>query len=474
MPLSNDPNLFETIVSNLSNGIYIIQDDCAVYLNKRFGEIFGYESVEPLLSCNMYDQVYPDRLTVDLFRSVHDQMLASGQTKAAWGQSAAQCDGTPIWVEVEAQLVTLDNRPAIMGMFHDRTDCKLIGEAMHVSQETLRLLLDAMEDRVYVVTDELKIVYANKKMKATLCGDINTELCYKVCRGLEAKCADCAVEQVFNSDKPMYKEFYNDLTHKWYSVIELAIRMPGINRPTKLAVARDITARKEDEQKIRALSHRLISALEDERKFLSRELHDDLGQQLNAIKMSIDTLAEDISDSTPEIEKRFNYVSGLVQDSIQAIRYLSTGLRPYDLEQRGLVNAIKDHCEKVSELHGLNIHFSAAGMSKLKLSSGIEINLFRVFQEAIHNIIKHAEARSVNVRLTVSHPNIRMIIDDDGKGFELPKNSLPHAETSRLGLVGMAERIDLLNGNLQVMPKLGKGTRIIAEIPIYCEHTTIC
>lgn len=465
MPLSSDPILFETIVSSLSNGIYVLQDDCAVYLNRRFGEIFGYEDVEPLLMCDMYETVYPDRLTVDFFRGVHDQMLASGQIKAAWGQSATKCDGTPIWLEVEAQSVSLNGRPAIMGMFHDFTECKLIGEAMFVSQETLRLLLDAMEDRVYVVTDDLKIVYANQKMKATLCGDINTELCYKVCRGLDSICVDCSAEKVFNSNQPMYKEFYNELTQKWYSVIELAIRMPGVNRPAKLAVARDITDRKKSEEQIRALSHRLLNAHEDERRHLSRELHDDLGQRLNAVKIGVDTLAEDMADFPPEIYVHVNNLSKVLQSSIESVRSICAGLRPASLEMSGLVEAIKKDCANLTAVHGLKIDLKSSGMKTVRLDSDAEINLYRVFQESLNNVVKHSGASKVTVSLIASYPIIRMRIEDNGKGFEAKARLVKNE--NKLGLVGMAERVDLMGGTFKMVSRPGEGTRIVVEIPCH-------
>ncbi|NTV50409.1 MAG: PAS domain S-box protein [Geobacteraceae bacterium] len=456
-------NLFASIVDSLSNGIYVLQDNRAVYLNQRFGEIFGYESLEPLLMCDMYETVYPDRLTVDFFRGVHDQMLANGQTKAAWGQASAKCDGTPIWLDVEAQTVMLNGRPAIMGMFHDFTECKLIGEAMFVSQETLRLLLDAMEDRVYVVTDDLKIVYANQKMMATLCGDINTELCHKVCRGLDSICVDCSAEEVFNSNKPMYKEFYNEITHKWYSVIELAIRMPGINRPAKLAVARDITDRKESEERIRALSHRLLNVHEDERKRLSRELHDDLGQRLNAVKIGVDTLAEDLENFPPEIYNHVSNLSKVLQSSIESVRSICSGLRPASLEMTGLVEAIKKDCANLTELHGLKIDLKSTGMKKINLDSDAEINLYRVFQESLNNIVKHAKASEVRISLIASHPIIRMRIEDNGKGFDILERKAKN--DNRLGLVGIAERVDLMGGTFKMASRPGEGTRIVVEIP---------
>lgn len=464
MPAAADPRLFETIVGNLSDGIYVVQDNKAIFLNERFGEIFGYSSVEDLLGRDLFATVYPDRQSVDLFRRLHDQVLAGNPPRIAWGQPSAKLDGSPFWIEVEARRIEVGGKPAIFGTFHDRTDCKLIGEAMHASQETLRLLLDAMEDRVYVVTDDYRIVYANRKMLAGVCGDIAVDPCYKVCRGLDERCEDCSTDKVFASDEPIHKEFYNERTKSWYSVIELAIRMPGIDRPTKLAVARDITVRKEAEQKIRALSHRLLTAQENERIHLSRELHDDLGQRMNAIKIGIDTLADDLAGSPGDLMARVTYISQLLQSSIEAVRHLAAGLRPTFLERLGLTGAIRNDCAKLSAAHGLRIDFKTAGMKEMKLENEVEINLYRVFQEALNNVVKHAGATEVGVRLIASHPIIRMRIEDNGGGFDVEEQAVKGG--GKLGLVGMAERMDLLNGTFEVISRPGGGTRIVVEVPI--------
>ena len=459
-------NLFTSIVLNLTDGIYVIQDGRAIFLNDRFGAIFGYPSVEGLIGLDMYDGVYPDRCSVDLFRHVHEQLLAGDRSSVSWGQPSARLDGSTFWIEVEARLIEVEGRPAIFGTFLDRTDCKLIGEAMHATQETLRLLLDAMEDRVYVVTDDYRIVYANRKMREGLLGDVDKDFCYTVCRGLESRCEDCCVDDgFFNSDRPQYKEFFNEVTKLWYSVIELPVRMPGIERRTKLAVARDITVRKEAENKVRALSRKLFSVQEDERKHLSRELHDDLGQRLNAAKIIVDVLAEDLSGAPGGIAGRMQHLSGVLNDSVQSIRHLCAGLRPSPLERLGLVDAIRNDCDTASVHHGVKVRFSAHGMEGALLAKETEITLYRVFQEALHNVVKHAGAKEVVVRLVASHPVVRMRITDNGQGFDA---SLAGAARGKggLGLVGMAERVELLNGTFQLVSRPGEGTRIAVEIPI--------
>jgi len=459
------PTMFESIVGNLSSGIYVLQGDNAVYLNQHFAEFFGLDEVGPLVGSNMYTEVYPDAASVELFRNIHEQMFAQQMDQTSWAQISARRDGTPFWLEVEARMIEVNGEPAILGVFKDQTECQLIAQAMAVSQETLRLLLDAMEDRVYVVTDDYKIVYANKKMRDHSLGDMEKDPCFRVCRGLEEECGDCSMDEVFTATEPMYKEFFNDITQKWYSVIELPIRMPGEDRPTKLAVARDITARWEAEKRIRGLSHRLMSVQEEERKRLSRELHDDLGQRLNAVKMGVAALSEDLEGSSGEITERVVSINTMLQGSIQSVRQLSAGLRPPALERYGLVRTIREHCQQLSKTSGLEIDFQSPGMKEVKLDNKTEIKLFRVVQEAINNVVKHARANKVTIRLIASYPTVRLRIEDDGQGFDIEKHYAASNGSMHLGLMGMAERVDLLGGSFNINSQPGQGTRITVELP---------
>lgn len=463
MPLSADSRMFEAMVGKFSAGLYVVQDGRAIFLNRHFGEIFGYHDLESLIGRSLFEDIYPDRQSVGLFRQIHERMLAENLPEVSWAQVAVRRDGTPFWLEIEARQIQIQGGPAILGIFKDQTECQLIAKAMLASQETLRMVLDAMEDRVYVVTDEYRVVYANRKMMESIVGDIKTDPCYRLCRGLEEACPDCSKDKVFTSDQPVYKEFFNERSQGWYSVVELAIRMPGIDRPTKLAVARDITSRKNAEQRNRALTHRLLSAQENERRHLSRDLHDDVGQRLNAVKIGLETLAEDLGRQDRDVLPRFGSLSQILQGCIESVRDLSAGLRPASLERLGLVETIRHHCRKISLVNGLRIDFKSAGMAGLKLDSDVEINLYRVVQEALHNVVKHAQASEVSIRLVSSFPNLRLRIEDDGRGFEI---SHLQTEGGHLGLVGMAERADLLNGRFEIRSRPGQGTCIVLEVPL--------
>jgi signal transduction histidine kinase len=254
------------------------------------------------------------------------------------------------------------------------------------------------------------------------------------------------------------------LTQLWYSVIELPVRMPGVDRPTKLAVARDITERKVAEEKIRALSHRLFSVQEDERKHLSRELHDDLGQRLNAAKIAVDLLARDLAGSPGDIASRLSQLSQVLKGSVESVRHLSAGLRPASLERLGLVGAIRNDCDQLAARQGFKVEFTHHGMDGVRLSHEAEINLYRVVQEALNNVVKHARATEVGIQLVASHPIVRMRIRDNGTGFDPAQRKAKKSQG--LGLVGMAERMDLLHGSFKIHSNPGMGTRITTEIPI--------
>ena len=332
---------------------------------------------------------------------------------------------------------------------------------------TLQLVLDAMLDSVFVITDDYKIIYGNQQMvqcaMARGIDDYSRYPCYQVTLGRDTPCDDCPNWEVFSNSEPVYRELYDKRFDAWFSVIELAIEIPDVHKRTKLVVARDITPWKKAEERIRALSHSLLRAQEAERNRLSRELHDDLGQQLNAIKLGLGMITEDLSSEEKDLRDRAKRLDEVLRTSIVSLRELASGLRPSALERRGLVRAIRTHCDDFSSSYGLAINFEATGMENLQLDDTLAINLFRIVQESLHNVIKHADASMVNIQLSTSFPFVSLVIEDDGKGFYPRKFLEGGRDDKHLGLVGMAERVDLLGGTFDIVSAPGEGTKIKVE-----------
>ena len=220
------------------------------------------------------------------------------------------------------------------------------------------------------------------------------------------------------------------------------------------------------EENIRTLSHEHIKAQEQERRKISRELHDSMAQEIAAIKVGLENLSMDLPGKP--VEELNPRISGLLQGlqkTLSSIRNLSYDLRPPDLEHFGLVQAIKLHCEEVTARTGLKIDFRAAGVKAAHLDYEAAINLYRIIQEGLTNVWRHAKAVNVNIRLVTSFPKIILRLEDDGQGFDVMEQEASTHGNKHLGLLGMRERVALLGGEMKIESQRKKGTKISIEIP---------
>ena len=231
----------------------------------------------------------------------------------------------------------------------------------------------------------------------------------------------------------------------------------------------------QSKEKMAALLREIITAEEEERKRIARELHDDTSQSLNLIMISLDSIIDRYSDCDP-FRNQLKQIREQCMAMLKGVHQLINDLRPPVLDDLGLESAIKWVLEKHLAERGIHYYIDTKGDSDgLKsrflgvLDYGkIELVLFRVIQEAIINVSKHAEARNVFVSLTFGDSSIEMEIEDDGEGFDLEQvlESAKKGTYIGLGLLGMEERIALLDGKLTVWSEPGKGTRIQVVVPI--------
>jgi PAS domain S-box-containing protein len=228
----------------------------------------------------------------------------------------------------------------------------------------------------------------------------------------------------------------------------------------------DITLRKEAEEKIHRLSHELIRAQENERQRISRELHDRVAQDLSTAKIVADQILHTQTEAAvPEVKREILKISSALQGVIHTVRNLAYDLRPPVLDDMGLVQTISQYCEEFSERTGLEIEFSCAGLEATELDSDTEINVYRLIQEGLNNIKKHAEARRAAVKLVRAFPNIILRIEDDGRGFDVHARRMASPNEKRMGLQSMEERVHLLQGKMEIQSRPMQGTKIIIRIP---------
>ena len=231
-----------------------------------------------------------------------------------------------------------------------------------------------------------------------------------------------------------------------------------------IQIARNITERKHAEDIVRNFSQKLIQAQERERQMISYELHDRIAQNLSILKIGYDTLFDGQSAISSELKGKMKEFSNLTEQSIIAVRDLSYDLRPPGLDEMGLVTEIEIYCEEFSEKTGLEIDFQSAGMQKLNLTADTKIHLYRLIQEGLNNIHKHADAGHVTIKLVGASPNIILRIEDDGKGFDVKARELALDNEKRMGLRSMKERVNLLQGQMTIQSRQMKGTKIFIKL----------
>jgi signal transduction histidine kinase len=229
-------------------------------------------------------------------------------------------------------------------------------------------------------------------------------------------------------------------------------------RLAEVFASRAAVAVEMSERVARDALRRVVAAQELERRRLSRELHDETGQTLTSVLLGLQTIAEapDSERASVEAER----LRELVAQTLKDVRRLAVELRPKALDDFGLVPALKRLGTGFSEQTGIRVEVESF-LGDDRLPSEIETALYRIVQESLTNVVKHARASSVSVLVTRKNGSVIAVIEDDGRGFD--------AEARRdegLGLVGMEERVALLNGRLQVESSEGAGTTIVAEVPL--------
>jgi signal transduction histidine kinase len=205
---------------------------------------------------------------------------------------------------------------------------------------------------------------------------------------------------------------------------------------------------------------RVVAAQELERTRLARELHDETGQALTSILLSLRTVEEAGGDEQ-ELHAAVAEVRELVRSTLQDVRQLAVELRPKVLDDFGLVAALERLTETFGEQTGMSVQFQQLLPTSDRLPPEVETALYRIVQESLTNIVKHARATNVSVVLARKSDSVSVVVEDDGVGFE------PHlVRDGGIGLVGMQERVALLGGRLAIESRPGAGTTFVAEVPL--------
>jgi PAS domain S-box-containing protein len=267
----------------------------------------------------------------------------------------------------------------------------------------------------------------------------------------------------------VYRILHRDGSIRWIHDRTFPVRDPAGDIVRMAGIAQDITAQKlaeedvenllrkvkETNDQLRRLSRQVVSSQEEERRRLSRELHDQTGQALTALKILLKSIEQDLPPGLETLQARLGEALSVADVTLDQIRNVARGLRPPGLEQVGLNATLEGHCREFARQTRLAIDYCGV---EVDVPDAVGICLYRVAQEALTNVVKHAEAHDVKVILRADSKDITLSIEDDGRG-------IARSQRSGLGLVGMRERLELLGGDLEVQRRETGGTRLRARIP---------
>jgi signal transduction histidine kinase len=218
------------------------------------------------------------------------------------------------------------------------------------------------------------------------------------------------------------------------------------------------------QRKLRQLTRQVISAHEEERKEISRELHDEVVQTLIGINVQLAALSKGATDGLDTLKEKIAATQKLVANSVNAVHDFARELRPAGLDDLGLIPALHAYCKTLADRKNIRIHITTIGGVEI-LDSDQKTALYRVAQEALTNIVRHARASQVRITISTAANAIQMEIGDDGKAFQVGK-TLSCNSSKRLGLLGMRERIEMVGGSLAITSAPERGTTVRATIPL--------
>jgi PAS domain S-box-containing protein len=430
-------------------------------------DVLGATSDAPLTRQQVLARVYPDDRAL-FAASATERTPENPNVQITYRMLAS--DGSVIWLEKTAHaFFDEDGRMVRMiGMISAITERKRAEETLRESEEKFRSVFRDAGVGMVIVSLEGRFLAANETFCDYL-GYTEKELLEKNIQSL-----------TFADDWPSFSQKLNQAVteggahkfekrclHKtgriiWTESTASLIRSRDGSPQYFVAGVLDLTKRKEAEEALSTVNRRLIEAQEQERTRIGRELHDDINQRLAMLAVELEQLQHNPSEVENRVRKLLNDTNEISND----VEALSHELHSSKLEYLGVVAGIRSWCKEFGERQNIEIDFRSDVATVLPFEIGI--CLFRVLQEALHNIVKHSGMKCVDVRLTEHSNQIHLRVSDSGKGFDVQSTM----QGKGLGLTSMRERVRLVNGTIAIESKPMGGTTIDVRVPLESQRAS--
>lgn len=347
---------------------------------------------------------------------------------------------------------------------------------MPISQMTLPEILinlfNHTNEKIFIFDRFGKVISMNQAAKQILKDDVfeemvagNKEAICKTCRGYttEDELRTCRSCYVMNASKDLDSfQVYLDTIGKGIIPYSASFQTIDEKNGIRVLMLRDLSNQIRTQEVLhqKLQVNQVMKAQEEERKRISRELHDSVAQEMLSLLVDIRVLK--YITSNEEVVEKVRQTEGTLMRLLEDIQHLSVELRPATLDDLGLKSAFRTHFKSVRENYGLIVHFTT-NIGTKRYEGEFETAVYRICQEAVLNALKYAEVDEVTVQLLERENHLSLQITDQGCGFLIDKID---AQGTGLGLYGMKERAELINGQLFIDSRVGKGTKVTLDVPI--------
>lgn len=473
--LLNTDLLFGQLWEISVDGMRLIDEDGIILLvNDSFCKIFQMGKKE--LLGKPFSIVYSKAEQESALKN-YQKDICNNEIKTFFERETTLWNGSKTWLEFSNSFLTLpDGRKITLSAIKEIAERKKAEIDLRNSEYKFKMLFNNANDAVFVtqLSDEKTygdFIEVNHIACKRLGYSKEEFLNLSPSAIISPKCIDDFnknMERILKEGHVIYDIVHRAKDKKLVPVEINSHLFLFNNRLTVLSIARDITERKQAEEKLtrsskllRELASHLQSIREEERTLIAREIHDELGQVLTVLKIHTSLMAKKLNQNPESLKEKINSLTALIDKSIESVQKISSKLRPGILDELGLNAAIEWQTEEFEKLTGIRCSIVLT-KEDIVLDANRSTAVFRIFQEALTNIARHSNADKVSVSLLTDRSNLYLEIKDNGKGISPEQIK----DFRSLGIHSMEERAIVFGGQVNVDGFAGKGTIVKVEIPI--------
>ncbi|GEM_PF-1350130 len=454
---------FRQLVSLLPDATIIHRKGDIIFANHMTLQLLKLDSVDDIIGHSVFDFLHPDEH--DKVRRRIQKILQTGKPLPPENEHLIPATGETFLAETMAFPFEENGEKAVLVVFRDITEREKMLKELEKSESRFRTLAELLPAAVFVVGKGCKIIYINATSQNILgyTPEESRKMDYRqLIHPDSLKTTDQHTQDLGLGETTHFELQMKNKWGKWQWLDVILTRTIMEDEVVGLGVAIDITWRKKTEELLKRQAQKLIKAYEDERGRIARELHDEVGQQLIGMKFALEA-AQRFTDSEASLSA-IQDARQLLTDLTENVRELSLSFRPSQLDDLGLLPTLLWHFDQYTNRTGIQVQFNHSGFDNQHLPQSVEITVYRIIQESLTNVARHAQVKAVSVTIQRLEDRIQITIQDNGVGFNPQEAMNAHASS---GLTGMRERVELTGGEMVIHSTPGTGTTLSATIPLF-------